>query len=167
VRDLLLGYALKFGVVGAVGYLIDVGVFNGLRLDLGDGPVTGSSFTAKAVSVSVATIATWFGNRLWTFRDRRRHDVALEFVEFAAIAAVGMSISLGCLYLSRNVLGATSLLADNISANVVGLALATTFRFLMYRYWVYGDGRRGSRTATASRSAETTAAVRLDTTSEP
>jgi len=151
VRGLLLGYALKFGVVGAVGYLIDIGIFNGLRVDLGHGPVTGSSFTAKAVSVSVATIATWFGNRLWTFRDRRRNDVALEFVEFAAIAAVGMAIGLGCLYVSRSVLGETSLLADNVSANVVGLALATTFRFLMYRYLVYGDGRRGSRAATAPR----------------
>jgi putative flippase GtrA len=148
VRDLLLGYALKFGVVGGVGYLLDVGIFNSLRLDLGDGPITESSFTAKAISVSVATVATWFGNRFWTFRDRRRHDVALEFIEFVAIAAVGMSISLGSLYVSRHVLGATSLLADNIAANVVGLALATAFRFLMYRYWVYGDGRRGSRAAT-------------------
>jgi putative flippase GtrA len=164
---LLSAYALKFGVVGGGGYLLDVGLFNSLRVDLGDGPVTGSSFTAKAVSVFVATIATWFGNRLWTFRDRRRHDVALEFVEFMAIAAAGMSISLGCLFVSRNILGATSLLADNISANVVGLILGTVFRFLMYRYWVYGDRRRGTRAAASSQLAETTVAVRLDARSTP
>ena len=39
-------------------------------------------------------------------------------------------------------LGFTSLLADNISANVVGLVLGTAFRFLMYRYWVFGSTRR-------------------------
>jgi putative flippase GtrA len=147
VADLVVGYALKFGVVGVFGYLIDVGVFNALRVDTGDGPVLASSFWAKAVSVSVATLATWIGNRYWTFRDRRRTDFALELVEFAAISGVGMAIALACLYVSHHVFGARSLVADNIAANGVGLVLGTLFRFLMYRYWVYGDHRVGTRDA--------------------
>jgi len=139
--DLVVGYALKFGVVGVFGYLIDVGVFNLLRIDAGNGPVLASSFWAKAISVSVATLATWIGNRYWTFRDRRRKDFALELVEFAAISGAGMAIALGCLYVSHHVFGARSLLADNIAANGVGLVLGTAFRFVMYRYWVYGDHR--------------------------
>lgn len=151
VADLIVGYALKFGVVGVFGYLIDVGVFNFLRVDAGDGPVLASSFWAKAISVSVATFATWIGNRYWTFRDRRRKDFALELLEFAAISGAGMAIALACLYVSHNVFGARSLLADNIAANGVGLVLGTAFRFLMYRYWVYGDHRSGTRgTAEAS-----------------
>jgi putative flippase GtrA len=143
VADLVVGYALKFGVVGVVGYFIDVGVFNALRVGSGDGPVLTSSFWAKAISVSVATLATWIGNRYWTFRDRRREDFALELVEFAAISGAGMAIALGCLYISHHVFGARSLLADNIAANGVGLVLGTAFRFIMYRYWVYGDHRVG------------------------
>jgi putative flippase GtrA len=151
--DLVVGYALKFGVVGVFGYLIDVGVFNGLRVDTGDGPVLASSFWAKAISVSVATLATWIGNRYWTFRDRRRKDFALELFEFAAISGVGMAIALACLYISHHVFGARSLLADNIAANGVGLVLGTTFRFLMYRYWVYGDHRaRGKASPTGEPS---------------
>jgi len=138
----LVTYALKFGVVGLAGYAIDVGIFNALRFDY----TTNSAWLstpvgAKVVSVTIATIATWFGNRYWTFKDRRRTNVILELVEFSAIAALGMGIAIGCLYISHYILGHTSVLADNISANIIGLAIATTFRFLMYRFWVYGSHR--------------------------
>jgi hypothetical protein len=52
-----------------------------------------------------------------------------------------MAIALACLWISHHALGFTSLLADNIATNVVGLALGTAFRFLLYRYWVYGHHR--------------------------
>ena len=138
----LLSYALKFGIVGLVGYAIDVGIFNALRLGvLGDGHFFQGPIGAKIASVTVSTLATWFGNRYWTFRENRRQNFALELFEFSAIAVIGMGISLFCLYISHYVLGYTSLLADNISTNVVGLVLATAFRFLLYRFWVYGDHR--------------------------
>ena len=53
----------------------------------------------------------------------------------------GMGISLACLWISHHLLGFTSLLADNISTNVIGLALGTAFRFFLYRYWVFGHHR--------------------------
>ncbi|MGH3703932.1 MAG: GtrA family protein, partial [Agromyces sp.] len=53
----------------------------------------------------------------------------------------GMAIALGCLWVSHHWLGYTSLLADNIATNVVGLALGTAFRFVLYRYWVFGHHR--------------------------
>jgi putative flippase GtrA len=141
----LISYALKFGVVGLVGYIIDVGIFNVLRFErVGAGTWAATPVGAKVVSVTVATIATWFGNRYWTFKDRRRANFVLELLEFSAIAALGMGIAVGCLYISHYVLGYTSALADNISANVVGLGIATAFRFLMYRFWVYGNHRSDS-----------------------
>jgi len=48
-----------------------------------------------------------------------------------------LGISLGVLWFSHYALGLTSVLADNISANVVGLALGTMFRFWSYRKWVF------------------------------
>jgi len=159
LRAGILKYAVKFGVVGLVGYTIDVGIFNLLRLGyLGGGTQLQEPLWAKVTSVSIATIVTWFGNRFWTFREHRRENFMLELLEFSAIAAVGMGISLGCLYLSHYVFGWTSLLADNISTNVVGLALATSFRFLMYRFWVYGHHRSDTlakvRATQASRTAQ-------------
>lgn len=157
--DQLIGYVLKFGTVGLVGYAIDVGIFNVLRLGiLGDEHFFQGPIGAKIASVTVSTLATWFGNRYWTFRENRRKNFMLELLEFCTIAVVGMGISLLCLYVSHFVLGFTSLLADNISANVVGLILATAFRFLMYRFWVYGDHRSdGLAARKVASEAQTTA----------
>lgn len=151
----LIAYALKFGVVGLLGYAIDVGLFNLLRFSgIAEGHWVSTPVAAKVVSVAVATVATWFGNRYWTFRDRRRDNYWLELAEFSLVALVGMGIAVACLYVSHYVLGLTSPLADNISANVVGLVLATSFRFLMYRFWVY----RPSRTAASPARPESASA---------
>jgi putative flippase GtrA len=159
----LLRYALKFGVIGLVGYFIDVGIFNLLSLGvIHIGPFFSSPLGAKIVSATVSTIATWFGNRYWTFRANRRRNFVLEFVEFAAIAAAGIGISLACLYVSHYLLGFRTLLDDNISANVIGLFIATMFRFLMYRFWVYGPNRTDGLAARARREADESQADSVD-----
>ena len=71
----------------------------------------------------------------------------LELLEFAAVALAGMGVGLVCLYLSHYALEFTSLLAENISANLTGLVLATAFRFVMYKFWVYGPQRKHGYTA--------------------
>jgi hypothetical protein len=48
-----------------------------------------------------------------------------------------MVIALSCLGISHYVLGYESALADNISANFVGLILGTIFRFWGYHNWVF------------------------------
>jgi len=158
VYDRLVRYALKFGVVGIIGYVVDVGVFNLLRLgSAGTDNFFHSPLGAKTVSVAIATLVTWFGNRYWTFREHRRKNFMLELFEFTVISVAGLGISLLCLWISHYVLGFTSLAADNISANVIGLALATLFRFVMYRYWVYGHHRKDGLTAIKQREAEAAA----------
>ena len=57
------------------------------------------------------------------------------------ISLGGMGISLLCLWVSHYLLGFTSLLADNIATNGVGLVLGTAFRFTFYRLWVFKPGR--------------------------
>lgn len=141
----LVGDGLRFSAVGAAGYVIDVGVFNLLRFGgVFDDAWPSSPVGAKVISVATATVATWVGNRLWTFRSRRRSDVWVELAEFTAVALGGMGIAVGCLAFSHYVMGWTSPLADNIAANGVGLLLATTFRFVMYRHWVFGEQRKGA-----------------------
>lgn len=135
VRELL-----KFGVVGAVAYVVDVGVFNLLRF-VGPRLLEDKPLTAKVVSVAVATVVAWVGNRYWTFRRRRRVAARRELLAFAFMNLVGLGIGLGCLAISHYVLDLRSPLADNISANVVGLALGTAFRFIAYRTWVFTELR--------------------------
>jgi putative flippase GtrA len=147
---------VKFGVVGAVAYVVDVGLFNLLRY-AGPAPLESKPLTAKAISVAVATLVAWLGNRHWTFRRRRRVSARRELALSALMNGVGMAIALGCLAFSHYVLDLRSPLADNISANDVGLGLGTAFRFFAYRTWVFsgtggdaladGSGAAGSGTA--------------------
>jgi putative flippase GtrA len=138
----LLAYALKFGVVGFAGLIIDVTLFNLLRLGVfGDGHWAQSAIGAKTISTSVAILFNWLGNRYWTFRRHRRRNYLREFAEYVIVSLGGMGIALGCLWVSHHLLGFTSVLADNVATNIVGLGLGTAFRFLLYRYWVYGHHR--------------------------
>lgn len=127
----------KFGAIGMVGYVIDVSVFNALRFHGGDGPLQDRPITAKVVSTVIATSWTYVGNRYWTFRHRQRTGFQREYLLFFALSAVGMAIAVGCLGISHYVLGLDNPVADNISANVVGLVFGTAFRFWSYRKWVF------------------------------
>ena len=127
----------KFGVIGLAAYVIDLTVFNLLRFAGGEGPLFDKPLTAKVISVLVATTFAYFGNRHWTFRDRTRSSFRREYTLFFVFNAVGMVISLSCLWISHYLLGFQSALADNISANVIGLVLGTIFRFWGYHNWVF------------------------------
>ncbi|MGK9148871.1 GtrA family protein [Plantibacter flavus] len=138
----IAAYALKFGVVGLIGFGLDVLVFNLLRIGVfGQDHLAQSPIGAKVISVSVAIVFNWIGNRYWTFREHRRKNFVLELGEYVVVSLGGMGIAVGCLYLSHYVFGFTSLFADNVASNVIGLGLGTLFRFFLYRFWVYGHHR--------------------------
>lgn len=133
---------LKFMVVGSAGFVLDLLIFNTLLFAGGHGPLHDEPLIAKTFAVIAATLLTFSGNRLWTFRHRARTGVAREYSLFFLFNGVGLGIALACLGLSRYTLGLSGPLADNISANVVGLALGTMFRFWAYRTFVFPDPAR-------------------------
>jgi putative flippase GtrA len=139
----LLHQLWKFALVGGVGFVVDVGIFNALRLTLlapervHEGPLL-----AKTISTVVAIVVNWIGNRYWTFGPHRSTRSAMEAMEFVAVSVLGMLVGLGCLFVSRYLLGLDSVLADNVSSNVVGLLLGSAVRFALYRHWVYHPARR-------------------------
>lgn len=128
---------VRFGLIGGVGYVVDVAVFNALRYAGGAGPLHDKPLTAKAVSVVAATVVTYLGNRHWTWAHRARGRAARQYAVYFVLNGVGMLIALACLAVSHYGLGLTSPLADNVSANVVGLVLGTAFRFWSYRRFVF------------------------------
>ncbi len=123
----------KFGTVGAVAFVIDVGLFNILRA----GVLSDSPLTAKTISVIVATTFAFVANRHWTYRDRARTGYGRETALFFATNAAALLISWACLAFTHYLLGLDSQLADNISGNVIAVALGTMFRFWVYRTWVF------------------------------
>lgn len=161
MRRLIAQFA-SFGVVGGIGFLVDIGVFNLLRATvLSPSEVHAGPIIAKIISTMCAIAVNWVGNRYWTFRHQRRSVATREGIEFVIVSLGGLVITLGCLWISHYVLGFTSALADNISSNVVGLALGTIFRFWLYKAWVYHPDRVANEAALAaeSRAAERTPVV--------
>jgi putative flippase GtrA len=127
----------KFGVIGAIAFLIDLVIFNFLRFAGGEGVLFDRPLTAKVLSVLVATTFAFAGNRHWTFKERSRSTIRRQYTMFFVFNVIGMVIALSCLWISHYVLGYESALADNISANFVGLILGTMFRFWGYHNWVF------------------------------
>ncbi|MBH0116152.1 GtrA family protein [Salinibacterium sp. NG253] len=153
---LLITQLSRFGLVGSVGLVIDVVIFNILRTTilapevLHEGPVL-----AKVASTAVAIVANWLGNRYWTFRRTKLQHPVREGLKFGLVSLGGILIGLSCLVVSHYVLGFTSLLADNISSNVIGLVLGTVFRFWGYRTWVFVQEPLNDELSTTAAAATT------------
>jgi len=141
---------LKFGVVGAVAFVIDLGGYNLLvfgpnllgmfdQQQVAAGILQEKPLTARVLAATVATLVAWTGNRLWTFRHRRSRQASHELALFVFFNVVAMVIAVICLGISRYVFDLPSQLADNIT-NVFGIGLGTLFRFWSYRRFVFaGD----------------------------
>ena len=132
--DVIYREMIKFGVVGLLAFVIDLGLANLLWHTVMSDKVT----TAKIISGAVATLFSWVGNRQWTFRHRRSRPAHHEVVLFFGVNIVALGISAVTLYLSHYGLGLTSILADNV-ATIVGIGFGTLFRFWAYRRFVF-DG---------------------------
>ncbi|WP_211249414.1 GtrA family protein [Nocardioides aequoreus] len=127
----------RFGTVGLLCLVVDIGAFNLLRYVVEVGPLT-----SKTISVVLATSLAFLGNRSWTFGHREmRHGPGVAYVLFFVCNGIALAISLVCLAVSSYALGLTSPLAENVSSNVVGLGLGTLFRFWAYGRWVFAPTR--------------------------
>lgn len=152
----------RFGAVGLVGLVVDIALFNILRVTVLDPDVIAEGpIIAKTISTSVAIVVNWIGSRYWTFRLEKRRPAGREVLEFALVSIGGLLIAVACLAVSRYVFGFTSLLADNIASNVIGLALGSVFRFALYRSWVF-DARRLRPTQPANDPTGSTPAVDVE-----
>jgi putative flippase GtrA len=131
--------ASGFIAAGSFGVVVDIGGYNALVHLGGDGLLDDQPLVAKTISLVAGTTVAYVGNRFWTYRDRPRGRLAREYSLYMALSAVALVISLVCLAVSRYVLDLRSPVADNVAANVVGLALGSLFRFLTYRRYVFPD----------------------------
>jgi putative flippase GtrA len=132
VVDIFWREVAKFGVIGAGGFIIDFGGFTLLFY----GPLAGHLTTAKIISGVAATTFAWVGNRMWTFRHRRNRPAHHEALLFFAVNGVGLVISTVWLNFSHDVLGYTSRSAVSLNT-IIGIGLATIFRFWAYRQFVF------------------------------
>jgi len=127
-----LGELARFAVTGLAAYLTDVAVFNALLLGA-DLAATWSKVVSSLVAITVA----FAGSRWFTWRHRRSSRIRREYARFFLVSLLAAGIQYLCLVITHHVLGWTSPLVDNLSANVVGMGLATAFRFWAFRTLVF------------------------------
>ena len=78
----------KFGVVGLVGSIVDLGGAAFLHGAVGLGPMV-----SKGLAIIAATVVTYLGSRFWTFRHRVNQALLREGLLFAAFNVVGLVIA--------------------------------------------------------------------------
>lgn len=130
---------LRYSVVGALAFVLDNGGYTALVFGLPgshSGPLGESPLAASAIATAGATLFAWAGNRYWTYRHQRRANIAHELALFIVVNIVALIITVAMVFLSRDILGLSSVLSDN-AARICGWVLATIFRFFAYRQVVF------------------------------
>ena len=129
----------RFLAVGLVATIVALILFNFLVHGLG--PVEGAWLNedpelAYLVANAVGMAISFRGTKVWAFHDRRTSHPDGGVVAFVVINLATMLIPVTCLSVSRG-LGLDDPVSDNISANVIGLALANAARFFLFRTFVF------------------------------
>ncbi|MER7959138.1 MULTISPECIES: GtrA family protein [unclassified Streptomyces] len=121
----------KFGAVGGVGLLVDLGVFNLVR-QVTELPVVRASVIATVVAIGF----NYLGFRYFTYRDRDKSSRTKELTLFLLFSVAGLVIQNGILYAATYGFGWDTPLQSNFF-KFFGIGVATLFRFWSYRTWVF------------------------------
>ena len=117
---------VRFCVVGASGYAVNLAVFSllVLGLDMHYVPAAICSFL-----VAVTNNYTW--NRLWTFRAQRGH-VAYQGMRFLVVSTLALGANLVVLHLL------VEAGASEIVAQAIAIVLVTPVNFVGNKLWSFG-----------------------------
>lgn len=132
----------SFLLVGGIAFVVEVGISNLLVYGIPgllapampDGPLL-----ARGIATVVAIGVAWVGNRLFTYGHRDTGSNLRGLALFVLVNILSMGLALLPLGVTWYLLGLRDPISYNISANVLGTALAMSFRFFAYRSWVFKE----------------------------
>ena len=138
---------IKFSIVGAIGFLVDISSFHLLVSILGLTPIVaqGGSFT-----LAVTSNFTW--NRIWTYPDSRSKRVSNQLVTFFLVNIIGLGIRTlifaGLEGLWRSLFARLAFLpvglitADRLAYTItLGIAVVVVmfWNYFINRVWTFND----------------------------
>ncbi|MDD3480651.1 MAG: GtrA family protein [Patescibacteria group bacterium] len=145
----------KFGIVGVSNTVIDLAVYNLLIFGFGMYEVS-----ASVISVSLAIINSYIWNKRWTFQDRSRDDIPVEFIKFVSFSLVGLGIQAAVIWLLADKWLASGEFAYSIVdfigldaifssefvianwAKAWGIGLALIWNFVAYKNWTFKSTKK-------------------------
>ena len=160
---------LKFAVVGAIGFVVDFGIFNLLigpfhsllavgeplnsfLVSLGLSAQQAASLApafAGTVSFIAAIMSNFLWNRYWTYPDSRSKSTRRQFVMFTLVSLAGILIRIPIITLLHGpltslfgLLPALQPYAARLGENAalaVSVVVVMFWNFFANRYWTYND----------------------------
>jgi putative flippase GtrA len=137
-RWLLRHAFIRFGLVGAAGYVVDAAV-----LALATGQLGMDPYRGRVLSIAVAMTATWLGNRYFTFAEKRARGsaaaIAQEALKFAGANLIGAVVNYGVY--AALVAWAPGPWNNVFVAQVIGVLAGLVFNFTLSKTLVFrSDG---------------------------
>ncbi|MBK7895804.1 MAG: GtrA family protein [Candidatus Promineifilaceae bacterium] len=159
----------KFAVVGAIGFIVDFGIFNltlrPFELLLANGTFLHDFFVglgltdaqtislarmlASTLSFVAAIISNFLWNRYWTYPDSRTRSVRRQLALFTLVSVAGILIRVPIVYFTHtpfsNLVANISALepySERIGDNmalILAVLVVMFWNFFVNRYWTYND----------------------------
>lgn len=130
---LLATQFLRFGTVGAAGFVVDTAVVYSLRGAIG-------LYGAGAVAYVVAASFTWGFNRLWTFRGPHHMAAGRQWAVFLGTQSVGFVVNRGVFFVLVTV---SAFCAEYpVVAIAAGVAAGMFLNFAAARRYVFVAAKR-------------------------
>lgn len=159
----------KFAVVGAIGFIVDFGIFNlSLRpfeLMLANGTAVNEFFVglgldneqtislartfASTLSFIAAIVSNFLWNRYWTYPDSRSRSIRQQLAQFTVVSVAGIIIRVPIIVYTHSTF--TKLVANVAAlepysvrigdnlALVLAVIVVMFWNFFVNRYWTYND----------------------------
>ncbi len=128
----------KFGAVGALNTLLDLGILN--LLIYFTGFAAGIYYSLfKSFSFIIANVNAYFWNKYWTFGSGGKASVK-EFSQFFTVSIIGFGINVGLASLAVNIIGPLAGISAERWANIGALAataVSLIWNFIGYKLFVF------------------------------
>jgi putative flippase GtrA len=136
---------VRFAIVGALGAVIDFGVFNLLVWSIDFQEVL-----ARVISYITGIFSNFTWNRVWTYPESRSKHVAHQISQFALVNLTGLLIRTVIFAALENPLGhlfvgldlQLPIPAENLGHNValaIAIGIVMLWNFFVNRFWTYND----------------------------
>jgi putative flippase GtrA len=125
-RELLR--VLRFGVVGAAGFVADAGILSFLVEGLHGNPIA-----SRLISAPAAIVLTFALNRHWSFSDLEQPSIVRSFASYLSVQGFGFFLNLVLYALLL------SIVPNPVAALAVASVVVMVLNYLGARFWAF-DG---------------------------
>lgn len=142
------GRFLRFAIVGAIGAVIDFGIFNALTQAFAF--FRHNAVWATVISFIAAVLSNFTWNRFWTYPDSRSKPLAQQGIQFFLVSTAGLLIRTPLFAFLEPILirffqgwWKLAILSPIVVAHNFALAIVIgivmIWNFFANRYWTYND----------------------------